>query len=118
MFLLFLLVVPQQLVWDIQHTKYGRIKNIAKKKRLSFVNHYSFHIMDTEWGHVVIKLCGHRPFTTQIILNGHEYIACQARKSGIDFVKEYNCFTDIADAPRLRKVADTLSQPEAVGHLK
>ena len=105
-------------VWDIQHTKDGRITNIAKKKTLSFVNHYSFHIMDAEWGHVTIKLCGHLPFTTQIILNGHEYIACQARKLGIDFIKEDNCFTEIADAPRLWKVADTLSQPEAIGHLK
>jgi hypothetical protein len=26
---------------------------------------------------------GHPPFPAQVILNGHEYVACQARKAGI-----------------------------------
>lgn len=104
-------------VWDIQHTKDGRIKNIAKKKKLSYVNHYSFHIMDPEWGHVTIKLCGHLPFSTQIILNGHEYVACQAQEAGVHFSKEDNCFSQIADAPRLARVADTLSHTGAIGRL-
>ncbi len=42
------------------------IGNIAKKT--AFVNHYSFHIMDPQWGHVTIKMSGHPPFAAQIIL--------------------------------------------------
>ena len=38
-----------------------------------------------------------------MILNGHEYVACQARKAGIAFTKEGNCFTTISDAAGLAK---------------
>jgi len=116
---LFLILVGRApaSVWDVQHTKDGKIKNIARKKQAAFVNHYHFHIMDPEWGHIIIRLCGHPPFSAQIILNGHEYVAYHARKLGIEFTKEDNCFTDIADAARLFKVADTLSQNGATGRL-
>src|SRR5438445_9989478 len=33
----------------------------------------------------------------QVILNGHQFVACQAGKLGIDFTKEGNCFTQIGD---------------------
>ena len=52
------------------------IGNLAKKH--AYVNHYSFHIMDPQWGHVTIKMSGHPPFAAQVMLNGHEYVACQA----------------------------------------
>ena len=58
--------------------------NLAKKR--AFVNHYSFHILDPEWGHMTIKMSGHPPFGAQIILNGHEYVAAAARAAGIRFV--------------------------------
>ena len=64
------------------------------------MNHYSFHIMDPQWGHVTIKMSGHPPFGAQVILNGHEYVACQARAAGIGFIKEGNCFTAVADPAR------------------
>ena len=52
-----------------------------------------------------------------MILNGHEYVACQARKAGIVFTKEGNCFTTISDAAGLAKIADTLSEHRAIGRL-
>ena len=57
-------------VWDVRITANGKIGNIAKK--YSYVNHYSFHLLDPDWGHLTIKMCGHPPFPTQIMLNGHE----------------------------------------------
>ena len=82
-----------------------------------YVNHYSFHILDPDWGHLTIKISGHPPFPAQVILNGHEYVACQARKAGIAFTKEGNCFTTISDAAGLAKIADTLSEHRAIGRL-
>jgi len=81
------------------------------------LNQYSFHILDPEWGHLTIKLAGHPPFGAQIILNGHEYVACRARRAGIAFTKEGNCFTQITDAAALAKAADTLSHARTVGRL-
>lgn len=91
--------------------------HIQKKIPQPWVNHYSFHILDPHWGHLVIKLCPHPPFNAQIILNGHDYVAIQARKSNISFTKEGNCFTHIDDAPALDRVADAMSDPFAVGRL-
>src|SRR5437773_5719667 len=84
---------------------------------MPYVNHYSFHILDPDWGHLTIKISGHPPFPAQVMLNGHEYVACQARKEGIRFTKEGNCFTHISDAAGLAKIADTLSEQRAIGRL-
>lgn len=103
-------------VWDVQCSKSGKIVNLARK--YPYVNHYSFHILDPDWGHVTIKMSGHPPFGAQIILNGHEYVACQARKEGIQFTKEGNCFTQISDSARLAQIADTLCSPDIIGRLR
>lgn len=102
-------------VWKVKRSAAGRIVNI--ERRSEHVNHYSFHIIDPEWGHVTIKMSGHPPFGAQIILNGHEYVARQAQAAGIAFTKVGNCFTAVADPAGLARIADALSQDAAVGRL-
>ncbi len=102
-------------VWDVRQSKAGTIVNLARKS--AYVNHYSFHILDPVWGHVTIKMSSHPPFGAQVILNGHEYLACAAQKAGIGFVKEDNCFTRVDDPAGLAQLADTVSSSEAVGRL-
>jgi len=102
-------------VWKVKRSAAGVITNLEKKTE--FVNHYSFHIMDPDWGHLTIKMSGHPPFGAQVILNGHEYVACQAQAAGIGFTKEGNCFTGIADPRGLAQIAETLSQDAAIGRL-
>jgi hypothetical protein len=111
---LFLILVgrAQAPVWDVS----GR-HHLERKRPQPYVNHYSFHILDADWGHITIKISGHPPFPAQVILNGHEYVACQARKAGISFTKEGNCFTNISDAAGLAKIADTLSGQRIIGRL-
>ena len=111
---LFLILVgrAQAPVWDVSANHH-----IERKKPMPYVNHYSFHILDPDWGHITIKISGHPPFPAQVILNGHEYVACQARKAGISFTKEANCFTQISDAIGLAKIADTLSEQPTIGRL-
>ncbi len=111
---LFLVLVgrAQAPVWDVSPNHH-----IERKKPMPYVNHYSFHILDPEWGHITIKISGHPPFPAQVILNGHEYVACQARKVALGFTKEGNCFTHISDTARLAKIAETLSGQRAIGRL-
>ena len=111
---LFLILVgrAQAPVWDVSANHH-----IQRKKPMPYVNHYSFHILDPEWGHITIKISGHPPFPAQVMLNGHEYVACQARKAGISFTKEGNCFTHMSDAAGLAKIADTLSGQRTIGRL-
>ncbi len=106
MFLILVGRAPAPL-WDVQRSEQGRIVNIKRKTKQTFVNHFSFHIMDPDWGHVTIKMCSHPPFATQIILNGHEYVARQATKEGVAFTKEGNCFTSASSATDLARIAET-----------
>jgi len=46
-------------VWDVSPKRHLR-------KRQSFVNRYSFHIMDPVWGRVTIKMSGHPPFGARV----------------------------------------------------
>ena len=65
---LFLVLVgrAQAPVWDVSANHH-----IARKKPMPYVNHYSFHILDPDWGHLTIKISGHPPFPAQVMLNGH-----------------------------------------------
>jgi hypothetical protein len=103
-------------VWKVRRSKKsGAICNLEKTRQ--FVNHYSFHIMDPTWGHLTIKMSGHPPFGAQVILNGHEYVACAAHAAQVGFAKDGNCFTGIGDPERLAQIADTLSHPGTAGRL-
>jgi hypothetical protein len=105
-------------VWDVVKTADGRIRHIKRKEPRSWVNHYAFHIMDREWGHVIIRFCPHPPFNALIVLNGHEWVALEAARRGVAFTKEDNCFTELSDARGLGLVADALSSSEdSIGRL-
>ena len=103
-------------VWEVRRFGKGGM-DIHRKKSMPFVNHYYFHIWDKEWGHIAIRMCGHPPFGALVMLNGHEYVAQRASQEGIRFRKEDNCFTELANAPGLQRVADTLRSQDATGHL-
>jgi hypothetical protein len=102
-------------VWKVHRSARGVITRLEKKRE--HVYHYSFHIMDPVFGHLVIKISGHPPFGAQVILNGHEYVAVAAQGEGIGFTKEGNCFTEIADPQRLARVADAWPCDAAIGRL-
>jgi hypothetical protein len=104
-------------IFDIKRFGNGGI-DIRRKKPYPYVNHYSFHIIDPDWGHLVIKLCPHLPFNAQIILNAHEYTARQAKKARITFEKIDNCFTSISNAAGFAKIADTMTAPGCGGQLE
>jgi len=114
---LFMILVARApaTVWEVRRSKQGVIQNLESKR--AFINHYSFHIIDPDWGHITFKLAGHPPFGAQIMLNGHEYVSCRARMNGIPFTKEGNCFTIIDKPADLAKVADTLSDSRTIGRL-
>jgi hypothetical protein len=103
-------------VIEVKRFDNGQI-DIRRKQPYPYVSHYSFHIMDPDWGQLSIRLCPHPPFNAQIILNGHEYVARQATKKGIGFIKEGNCFTQVSDAAGLARIADTMRAKGSVGRM-
>jgi len=114
---LFLILVAKApgLVWEVKTYKNG-IPHLQRKTPWPYVNHYYFHIIDKEWGHVTIKMSGHPPFGIQVLLNGHEWVERRARRQTISLVKEGNCFVG-GSFQALDQVADTLRALHAIGRL-
>lgn len=104
-------------VWKVLRFESGGF-HVKKKDPMPRVYHYAFHIMDPDWGHIVVQISGHPPFRAMVMLNGHEYTECQARKAGLTFSKEGNCFTEVSDGQALAEVADSLRTKSAAGHLR
>lgn len=106
-------------VWRVLRTpKNPSSFHLQRKDPMPWVKHYHFHIMDKTWGHVIVSMSGHPPHQALIILNGHEYTACQARREQIQFEKDGNCFTSMSDSRRFAKVAESLRSKAAVGQLR
>lgn len=97
-------------IWEVQEFKNG----INLRKKQSFVNHYFFHIIDKQWGHITVRMCSHPPFNCMFILNGHEFTERKLIKNDIFFEKTDNCFTAYNNGEALTKVADTCQ----IGQLK
>jgi hypothetical protein len=91
-------------VWQIKKSRRGKLL-IRRPKNWPLVNHYHFHILDKEWGHLSIRMSGHPPFGAQILLNGHEWLERQALKQAISCSKEGNCFVGGSDLAGLNHLA-------------
>lgn len=97
-------------VWKVDMTLAGKIKNIHREKPYPFVKHYYFHIMDKDWGHVIVKICGYAPYGVQVILNGHEWVQRGLQRKGREFRCDGNCFVS-GDARLLQRLSGRMCQP-------
>ena len=95
------------LLWEVKHFGNKSI-DIRRKQKTSLVNHYYIHIMDRFWGHIVIRMCAHPPFTSNIILNGHEWVERHRHYAQLNATKQGNCFTSYDNGKRLTQIAETL----------
>jgi len=97
------------LLWEVKKFDNGAI-DIRRKKKTSLVNHYYFHIMDKNWGHITVRMCAHPPFSCNIILNGHEWVEHHKdyNNNKLEVTKQGNCFTSYNNGEKLSQIADTL----------
>jgi hypothetical protein len=105
-------------IWEVKRNTDGRISEIRHRKNWPFVKHYYFHIMDGEWGHVTIRMCGYPPFGAQLILNGHEWVEREARRKCLTAVKDGNCFVEGSDFGAVNRLAARLHQENVIGRLR
>lgn len=104
-------------IWGVDR-RGGRIVKLYRAKRWPYVNHIYFHIMDPDWGHMIVRMCVYPPFGAQIILNGHEWVECQARKQGVPINKTGNCFVGGTDFRALEHVAKAVRKASVIGQLR
>jgi hypothetical protein len=88
-------------VWRVQLSPKGKILKIDRQDPWPHVQHYYFQIIDPDWGHVMVRMCGYPPFGAQIVLNGHEWVQRQAGRHHHRVVQEGNCFVAGSDFPAI-----------------
>jgi hypothetical protein len=71
--------------------------------------HYYFYFIDSELGLCYLRVPTWSPFRLQFYCNGHNALANQLKKEGIDFTQCDNTFVKIADFERAQALADTFS---------
>jgi hypothetical protein len=114
-FLIFVAKAPA-LVWQAQNNRQDKLV-LRRPKKWPLVYHYHFHIVDSQWGHLTIKISGHPPFGLQMSLNGHEWVQRQADQQGIAWKKQSNCFIGGSDFTALSQLAEGLDGPVGLAEL-
>jgi hypothetical protein len=115
---LFLILVAKAPapVWDVTTSPRG-VPHLARKTPWPYVNHYHFHVIDKEWGHLTFKMSGHPPFGVQVMLNGHEWVERRAQTRTLPAVKEGNCFVGGSAFSAVDRLADALGDERAIGRV-
>jgi hypothetical protein len=105
-------------VWEVKRNAQDRIMEVRHRKRWPYVKHYYFHLIDRDWGHVTIRMCGYPPFGAQVILNGHEWVERVARGRQLTVAKSGNCFVEGSDFEAVNALAARLHRVQAIGRLR
>jgi hypothetical protein len=105
-------------VWEVKRNAKNQIIEVQHRRKWPYVKHYYFHLMDPEWGHVTLRMCGYPPFGTQVILNGHEWVERQARRQKVAVAKSGNCFVEGSDFAQVNRLAALLQRESAIGKLE
>src|SRR5262249_24052088 len=68
-------------VWQVYKSRRDKLL-IRRPKNWPLINHYHFHLVDKQWGHLMVRMSGHPPFGAQVLLNEIEQ-----RNQNIDIEK-------------------------------
>jgi hypothetical protein len=69
-----------------------------------------FYFVDKKLGFIHVRIPTWMPFTIQVYVNGHEWLAKQLDKHGIGYAKQDNAFTALEDAAKAQRIANQFSQ--------
>jgi hypothetical protein len=84
------------------------------RPRLSFARRPQrvlyYYFLDAEFGLRYVRLETWFPYTVQVYVNGHDWLARQMRQHQLGFVQQDNAFTQLDDPQRAQELADRFSQ--------
>jgi len=65
-----------------------------------------FYFLDPQFGLRYVRVQTWFPFTTQVYVNGHDWLARQLHDQGLGFVQQDNAFTELDDPAQAQEWAD------------
>jgi hypothetical protein len=69
-----------------------------------------YYFLDADFGLLYLRLQTWFPFTFQVYLNGHDWLARQLQQQGVGFVQHDNAFTQLDDPAKAQELADRFPQ--------
>ncbi len=85
----------------------GRPRFISKPRQQRVLYYY---FLDRQLGLIHVRLQTWAPFTLQVYVNGHEWLAQQLVRLGIGFVQQHNAFTQLDDPVKAQRQADRFAK--------
>ncbi len=71
--------------------------------------HYYFYFIDKDLGLCFVRVPTWLPCRLEIYFNGHNWLASQLDREGIDYVMGDNAFFDISDFERAQEISDNFN---------
>lgn len=69
-----------------------------------------YYFLDRRFGLMHVRLQTWLPFTLQVYVNGHEWLAQQMNRQQLGFVQKHNAFTQLDDAAKAQRIADRFAK--------
>jgi hypothetical protein len=69
-----------------------------------------YYFLDPQFGLIHVRLQTWLPFTVQVYVNGHEWLAQQMVQKKLGFVRQHNAFTELDDPDQAQRIADRFAR--------
>lgn len=69
-----------------------------------------YYFLDPQFGLIHVRLQTWLPFTVQVYVNGHEWLAQQMVQKKLGFVQQHNAFTQLDDPAGAQRLADRFAR--------
>jgi hypothetical protein len=69
-----------------------------------------YYFLDPQFGLIHVRLQTWLPFTVQVYVNGHEWLAQQMVRKKLGFVQQHNAFTQLDDPEQTQHLADRFAK--------
>lgn len=69
-----------------------------------------YYFLDPQFGLIHVRLQTWLPFTVQVYINGHEWLAQQMVQKKLGFVQQHNAFTQLDDPAQAQRLADRFAR--------
>jgi hypothetical protein len=69
-----------------------------------------YYFLDSQFGLIHVRLQTWLPFTIQVYVNGHEWLAQQMVQKKLGFVQQHNAFTQLDDHVAAQRLADRFAK--------
>ena len=69
-----------------------------------------YYFLDPQLGLIHVRLQTWAPFTLQVYVNGHDWLAQQLARLGVGFVQQHNAFTQLDDPAQAQRQANRFAR--------